>query len=499
MEDFSAENNRLIERFKNALQGSQADSWFDEDELIDIFDYAGDCGNDYLRAEALMWAARYFPDSVTLNERRAVFYADLLGDEAVREHARSIKHPSLLTEILSIKATVHDSEGALAQLERIFRENERIDDEETIQLVNFAADTHNLRWISDHLREIKKRVIYLPALLFELADAAIEKEEYEIARGALEELVNEMPFNADYWSRLSSSQLRLGRHSEALESAEMALAIDPDNIDAIKSKAEVLTATKDYDGLLRLTTQHPDKPEVLETYVDCMWPRISEPEIRASILSLLRDANDRGAMTPNLTSSMVMLSPDDSLQLLDAMWKEADLTAVELPDQIQSWLEWAQMMSQQGAYLGALRILETMWNNLEGKINPPRESVIQMLAMFSEMHLRLQMFSEAIVDIGKLVRLMDTVSPVGITIYVIALVKLRHVDEARRQIATFLANPTIGSQEEYMRSSARALDLGHIMTINWTFAFLRSLLVQLAPERVQAFDFEAFDPLFIWH
>ena len=66
MDDYRDQHIKMLSRFIAALAKGGDDCWFDEDELVQIFDYAGDTGNDYVRAEVLMWGARYFPDSKIL-------------------------------------------------------------------------------------------------------------------------------------------------------------------------------------------------------------------------------------------------------------------------------------------------------------------------------------------------------------------------------------------------------------------------------------------------
>ena len=86
---YDRERQQLLDEFAAALRARHenpgSEPWFSEDDLVDVFDFAGDVGNDYLRAEALMWGARTFPESERLFERRGVFYSDVLSDKDVEE------------------------------------------------------------------------------------------------------------------------------------------------------------------------------------------------------------------------------------------------------------------------------------------------------------------------------------------------------------------------------------------------------------------------------
>ena len=83
MDNYEDENKALLERFATALKEGDVTADFDVEELLDIFDFAGDYGMDYLRAEALFWGAAHYPGNKELLERRAVFYSDGLGPAAV--------------------------------------------------------------------------------------------------------------------------------------------------------------------------------------------------------------------------------------------------------------------------------------------------------------------------------------------------------------------------------------------------------------------------------
>ena len=68
--------DELYRRFLKSLKEPASERFFDEDELVEVFDYAGDIANDYARYEALFIGARLYPDSQALAERRALLYLD---------------------------------------------------------------------------------------------------------------------------------------------------------------------------------------------------------------------------------------------------------------------------------------------------------------------------------------------------------------------------------------------------------------------------------------
>ena len=55
----------LYNRFKLSLSRPVTERFFDEDELVEIYDYAGDVSDDYVQLEALFCGARLYPESVS--------------------------------------------------------------------------------------------------------------------------------------------------------------------------------------------------------------------------------------------------------------------------------------------------------------------------------------------------------------------------------------------------------------------------------------------------
>ena len=60
------ERAELMERFGNDLSKPFSERYYSEEELLEVFDTAGDMSNDYVQLEALMLGARLYPDSVAL-------------------------------------------------------------------------------------------------------------------------------------------------------------------------------------------------------------------------------------------------------------------------------------------------------------------------------------------------------------------------------------------------------------------------------------------------
>ncbi|MDE6288544.1 MAG: hypothetical protein K2M00_07155, partial [Muribaculaceae bacterium] len=195
-------NRELYERFRQDLKRPVGDRYFSEDELINIFDTAGDNADDYARTEVLLLGARLYPDSRELLERRAIFYDNFLDKsfEKFIEDNPSVSTP--LWEILKLSRMNGSREEMKKYLDGFIADKRFDSDEEVIQ---FIQAIHQLRlddWTYENLDLLKSKVDYLPTLLFEIAIAADLDSELDIEIKMLEELTEIDPYGADYWAML---------------------------------------------------------------------------------------------------------------------------------------------------------------------------------------------------------------------------------------------------------------------------------------------------------
>ena len=159
----------LYRRFKESLTHPVLDRFFDEDELVDIYDYAGDMDDDYVQLEVLLCGARLYPESEILAERKALLYLDTT-DEATDERTKAAAsfladNPEASSIIFDIaRLEVAPPENGEDALDFLFKQYSRFDDEEVIRLVQLALDLDCYSWLIAHLEDLKKKIDYLPTL-----------------------------------------------------------------------------------------------------------------------------------------------------------------------------------------------------------------------------------------------------------------------------------------------------------------------------------------------
>lgn len=265
-------NEELARRFRADLRRPISERYYSEEELVSVFDYGGDQGDDYLRTEALLLGARLYPDSSELLQRRAIYYrsfTDRSFDDFLDDNP-DVNEP--LWEILKMGKFTGTAEEAEARLAEYLEENRLVTDEEVIQFVQLAADLGLNDWLFSHIDLLRRKVDYLPTLLYELAASAEMDRRYDLETEMLEQLTEIDPYCADYWRLLAKIQAQQGLADEALNSIDLALAIDPDSADSLAVRLSLLKAgTEEFTGTARrIFALRPEDPDTIDTVISAV-------------------------------------------------------------------------------------------------------------------------------------------------------------------------------------------------------------------------------------
>lgn len=256
--------NELYTKFRHDLKHADiASLYYDEDDIIDIFDYAGDVHDDNVRLNAMMLGFKLFPDSTDMLKRQAIFLSDindLSFGQFITDNNRRPIH-DFMWEILRCKAFGQASD-ITERLKTLLDNFVLEEDEEIIQFVGIAHKYGCEQWLSDNLDFIRSRCRYPDTLYYEIARSAESPEQMSFGVKLLEQLTDEDPFNTDYWGLMADIQSALGRYDDALSSLEYVKALDADDRDINSLQGYILLQlNRPEDAIAPLEKSHEANPD----------------------------------------------------------------------------------------------------------------------------------------------------------------------------------------------------------------------------------------------
>lgn len=313
------ERRQLMDRFLLETRDSPESAYFSEEEIVEIFDYANDFDNDFVRCEALMYGAAHYPESDALRVRRGFqYFYQGVDVRLIRQALVQVDPANTLGRILALRLEDDTTSDNIApRLTALLESITQLDDEEAIQLIDLAADASATDWLIESKDAIIKRCSYLPTPLYEMGDVLYEAGRFTEAAAFFDELVGLEPFNIDFWCRLAETVAAAGDYDRALEAIDYAIAIDPDNRLARVLKARVLFAMeKEPEQIVSLLEPlvfdllDPEHPDVLpmKIYVSTLsWIDGDNPDRPRAALE---QANDILPANRELLTGLILTGSD---------------------------------------------------------------------------------------------------------------------------------------------------------------------------------------------
>ncbi len=230
-DDGDITRQQLYERFRQSLSRPASERYFDEDELVEIFDYAGDVDDTYVRIEVLCCGARLYPDSSALSDRRALLYLDEDDTDRLAGAFVADNHDvcTPIADIVKLEVNRPEPEHAAEALEFLISQYDHLSDEESIRFVDLAVDLDQYKWLVANLDILRTKCSFLPSLLFEVLTEADELGDNDTVIAIADELIEQEPFSVTYWSALFRGHARAGHEDDARAAFDYAKALATDN------------------------------------------------------------------------------------------------------------------------------------------------------------------------------------------------------------------------------------------------------------------------------
>lgn len=267
----------IYEQFKSDVSNRVVDMYYDEDDLVMVYDIAGDNGDYYIQLKALMLGYKLFPKSEELTRRLGFILASQTKNDSLvsfLEDNRDCK--GFVWDMLRVRSKESISQEEVDRvLDELLEKYTFDDDEDNIQFMDLIEYLEATDWFVKNYKRIIERSVYRDTALNECA-RMMENVDHEIAITLLEELTREDPFNPDSWLKLAELYHDENRDDDARMALDYAKAIRPEHpftmyLDAflmLENNPVDMEATKILERVISLSpTFLPAKSRLTEAYV----------------------------------------------------------------------------------------------------------------------------------------------------------------------------------------------------------------------------------------
>lgn len=299
------EFQQTLTTYLDAMRADELPSELDEEQLLDVVDYYALSDDEECADIAMGTLAKLYPESEEpklYDARHAICDDDL---KKARKLLDSIDD-KMLPEYIYTMADLLIAEGKTKEMQDMLDSySKQLDDDDfedfLIDIGSLLLDNNQTDeaeyWLNQVEDKEDRDYKELMALLL------FQRQHYKESAEAYNSLLDDHPYSHRYWTALAGSQLMAGKADEAVDSSDFAIAIDPDNAQAMLLKADALHQGKQIEQALEMYRK------VLAQY----------PEDEYCLLNVglcLKDMGDMKGCIKTLEKAKAV-APKDSMHLQD--------------------------------------------------------------------------------------------------------------------------------------------------------------------------------------
>lgn len=260
-EYFESEEFRdiLKEYEEKVLMGGPV--FMDLDDMADVADYYHMNGQVGKAMDIVERALKLYPGSTP-----PLVYKihNALDNNNIKEAYRLLKmiDDKDDLEFLFVKAEILIVQDRIAEADRLFRERfAQITPEEHQDYIVDVANIYSTYNVHDKAMEWSARALPEDTDDFRelMARTMYGLGKYEESERMFNELIDHHPYSIDYWNAIASAQYMKGDYSAAISSSEYAIAIDPDNAEALLAKANGLQRMENHEEAIKYFKRYLEK------------------------------------------------------------------------------------------------------------------------------------------------------------------------------------------------------------------------------------------------
>ena len=334
---------RLLHRYEKAAQEGHV-PYLEADELTDIAEYYMSGKQDAKANQAIKAAIDMHPDSVDPQlflARQKMFYGQL--DEAHAIIDGITEQEDL--EVIYIRAELLIKEGHAQQasdflLQQMQQTDDGLDDY-LFDCVSIFMDYDQWELAEEWAGHLKDACPTYPRLPIMEAEICMGLDDYENALTMLLQILDDEPYDDEAWDLLSETYVALEKYPEALEAADYALAINPQDSNAILMKANAYMHDEETTLAIEHYTRYLDmQPDDLSVQISLCICYTSEERYK-EVMPLLEKAEQYARKLPDRQTDLpqILQMQAFALSRLDRTGEALDTLAKarELCEQSLSW------------------------------------------------------------------------------------------------------------------------------------------------------------------
>lgn len=237
-----------------AARSAGSSIYLEPDDLTEIAEYYHLHGKLNEAIEAIDLAITMFPGSTQPLAFRA--RVAILVNRDAREAMRWVEQIADKTDLdyFYIVAEIMIADQRIEEADQYLKDKETEIDEDDLEdyyldvatlFADYSCTDLTKEWLSKssettdpQYRELQGRV-------------ALANGQFDICKKLFDQLIDEDPYNTDYWITMAAAQFQEGDMASAIESCDYALAIDPTNADAFVNKANALATLGNRDEAIK--------------------------------------------------------------------------------------------------------------------------------------------------------------------------------------------------------------------------------------------------------
>ncbi len=310
----------LYDRFRREVLEEKTVDYYEEDELLDIYDYAQDEGDVMVQFYVFLTARRLHPDSTLFDERAGFFLSYISNDAGMDMLLRRERQDSPLWDVLALSIAHYPGGHPDDDMRSLLAKHDKFDCESVLKLMDLLRDLSRPDLVAEAYIALRDKAEDTRSLLFETATILKDYPDHSaLARQLAEELTQTEPFNVDCWLLLAKTEFANSHLDEAISAADYALAIDPENLEGALVRAVVLSASgstreQAEEELKAFLRKVPDSPIATKALAECYRARHKDNaaiETYASFMSKGDDGN------PDAILEILRLKPENPTPYLD--------------------------------------------------------------------------------------------------------------------------------------------------------------------------------------